>query len=169
MKKLIVTTILAAIISVPAFSQKNAYIDTEYILSKIPAYENAQNKLEEYSKQWKKEVEAKFKEVEEKYKSYQTEIALLSAEMKKQREDEIVNLEKEANDLREKYFGKEGELFQKRKELVKPIQDEVYNAVKEIATEGNYGFIFDKSADMSLIYTDPKYDISDEILKKLGY
>ena len=169
MKKLIVTTILAVIISVPAFSQKNAYVDTEYILSKIPAYENAQNKLDEYSKKWKKEVEAKFKEVENKYKDYQTEIALLSAEMKKQRENEIINLEKEANNLRDKYFGKEGELFQKRKELVKPIQDEVYNAIKEIATEGNYGFIFDKSADMSLIYTDPKYDISDEILKKLGY
>ena len=169
MKKLIVTTILAVIISVPVFSQKNAYVDTEYILSKIPAYENAQNKLNEYSEKWKKEIEAKFKEVENKYKAYQTEIALLSAEMKKQREDEIVNLEKEANNLRDKYFGKEGELFQKRKELVKPIQDEVYNAIKEIATEGNYGFIFDKSADMSLIYTDPKYDISDEVLKKLGY
>ncbi len=169
MKKSIVTAILAIIFTVPVFSQKNAYVDTEYILSKIPAYENAQAKLNEYSKAWQKEIEAKFKEVDSKYKAYQTEIALLSAEMKKQREEEIINLEKEANDLKEKYFGKEGELFNKRKELVKPIQDEVYNAIKEIATQGNYGFIFDKSADMSLIYTDPKYDISDDILKKLGY
>ncbi|RLD50951.1 MAG: OmpH family outer membrane protein [Bacteroidetes bacterium] len=169
MKKSIVTVILAVVFTIPAFSQKNAYVDTEYILSKIPAYENAQTKLNEYSKVWQKEVEAKYKEVDNKYKNYQTEIALLSAEMKKQREDEIINLEKEANDLKEKYFGNEGELFNKRKELVKPIQDEVYNAIKEIATEGNYGFIFDKSADMSLIYTDPKFDISDDILKKLGY
>ncbi|MCD6557237.1 MAG: OmpH family outer membrane protein [Bacteroidales bacterium] len=169
MKKSIVTVILAVVFTIPAFSQKNAYVDTEYILSKIPAYENAQTKLDEYSKVWQKEVEAKYKEVDNKYKNYQTEIALLSAEMKKQREDEIINLEKEANDLKEKYFGNEGELFNKRKELVKPIQDEVYNAIKEIATEGNYGFIFDKSADMSLIYTDPKFDISDDILKKLGY
>ncbi len=169
MKKTVITLILSLILAAPAFSQKNAYVDTEYILSKIPAYENAQAKLDEYSKKWKKEIEAKYKEVETKYKEYQTEIALLSAEMKKQREDEIINLEKEANQLKEKYFGTEGELFNKRKELVKPIQDEVYNAIKEIATEGNYGFIFDKSADMSLIYTDPKYDISDEVLKKLGY
>ena len=169
MKKSIVTLIIAVIFTLPALAQKNAYVDTEYILSKIPAYENAQAKLDEYSKTWQKEIEAKYKEIDKKYKNYQTEVALLSAEMKKQREDEIVNLEKEANDLKEKYFGNEGELFNKRKELVKPIQDEVYNAIKEIAVEGNYGFIFDKSADMSLIYTDPKYDISDDILKKLGY
>ena len=169
MKKSIVTAVLAMIFTVPVFSQKNAYVDTEYILSKIPAYENAQAKLNEYSKAWQKEIEAKFKEIDNKYKTYQTEIALLSAEMKKQRENEIINLEKEANNLKEKYFGNEGELFKKRKELVKPIQDEVYNAIKEIATQGNYGFIFDKSADMSLIYTDPKYDISDDVLKKLGY
>ncbi len=169
MKKSIVTVILAVIFTIPAFSQKYAYVDTEYILSKIPAYENAQAKLDEFSKTWKKEIDAKYKNIDTKYKEYQTEIALLSAEMKKQRENEIINLEKEANDLKEKYFGKEGELYNKRKELVKPIQDEVYNAIKEIATQGNYGFIFDKSADMSLIYTDPKFDISDEILKNLGY
>ncbi|MCD4792228.1 MAG: OmpH family outer membrane protein [Bacteroidales bacterium] len=169
MKKSIVSLLLIITFSLPTFSQKNAYVDTEYILSKIPAYENAQNKLDEISKEWQKEIENKYKEVEQKYKEYQTESALLSAEMKGQREDEIINLEQEANELKDKYFGNEGELYNKRKELVKPIQDEVYNAIKEIATEGNYGFIFDKSADMSLIYTDPKYDISDEILKKLGY
>ncbi|MCF6185019.1 MAG: OmpH family outer membrane protein [Bacteroidales bacterium] len=169
MKKSIVTVILAIIFTIPTFSQKNAYVDTEYILSKIPAYENAQNKLDEFSKVWKKEIDDKYKELDKKYKDYQTEVALLSTEMKKQRENEIVNLEKNANDLKEKYFGNEGELFKKRKELIKPIQDEVYNAIKEIAVEGNYGFIFDKSADMSLIYTDPKYDISDDVLKKLGY
>ncbi|NOZ35094.1 MAG: OmpH family outer membrane protein [Chlorobi bacterium] len=169
MKKSIVTVILAIFFTIPTFSQKNAYVDTEYILSKIPAYENAQNKLDGFSKVWKKEIDAKYKELDSKYKDYQTEVALLSTEMKKQRENEIVNLEKNANDLKEKYFGKEGELFKKRKELIKPIQDEVYNAIKEIAVEGNYGFIFDKSADMSLIYTDPKYDISDDVLKKLGY
>ena len=169
MKNSIVSLLLIVTFSLPALSQKNAYVDTEYILSKIPAYENAQSKLDEISKEWQKEIENSYKDVEQKYKEYQTESALLSAEMKKQREDEIINLENEANNLKEKYFGNEGELYTKRKELVKPIQDEVYNAIKEIATEGNYGFIFDKSADMSLIYTDPKYDISDDILKKLGY
>ncbi len=169
MKKSIVTVLLIGLFSMPSFAQKNAYVDTEYILSKIPAYENAQTKLDALSEDWKKDIESKYKEVEQKYKEYQTEIALLSAEMKKQREDEIIKLENEANQLKDKYFGNEGELYNKRQELVKPIQDEVYNAIKEIATEGNYGFIFDKSADMSLIYTDPKFDISDDILKKLGY
>ncbi len=169
MKKSIFAILLIALFSLPTLAQKNAYVDTEYILSKIPAYENAQNKLDALSEGWKKEIETKYKEVETKYKEYQTEIALLSAEMKKQREDEIIKLEDDANKLKEKYFGNEGSLYTKRQELVKPIQDEVYNAIKEIATEGNYGFIFDKAADMSLIYTDPKFDISDDILKKLGY
>ena len=169
MKNSILSVLFIALFSIPTFSQKSAYVDTEYILGKIPSYENAQKKLDELSETWKQEVDNKYKEVEQKYKEYQTESALLSAEMKRQREDEIINLEKEANELKDKYFGTEGELYNKRKELVKPIQDEVFNAIKEIATEGNYAFIFDKSADMSLLYTDPKYDISDDILKKLGY
>ncbi|MCF6367039.1 MAG: OmpH family outer membrane protein [Bacteroidales bacterium] len=169
MKKSIVSLLLIGLFSLPTFAQKNAYVDTEYILSKIPAYENAQAKLDALSEGWKKDIENKYKEVEQKYKEYQTEAPLLSSEMKKQREDEIIKLENEANKLKDKYFGNEGELYNKRQELVKPIQDEVYNAIKEIATEGNYGFIFDKAADMSLIYTDPKFDISDDILKKLGY
>ena len=169
MKKSIVSLLLIVTFSLPSMSQKNAYVDTEYILSKIPAYENAQAKLDNLSKGWKEEIEKKYKKVEDEYNKYQTESALLSSEMKRQREEDIINMEKEANELKDKYFGSEGELYNKRKELVEPIQEEVYNAIKEIATEGNYGFIFDKSADMSLIYTDPKYDISDDILKKLGY
>ena len=169
MKKSIVSLLLIISFSLPSLSQKNAYVDTEYILSKIPAYENAQTKLDNLSKTWKEEIEKKYKKVEDEYNKYQTESALLSSEMKRQREEDIIAMEKEANELKDKYFGSEGELYNKRKELVEPIQEEVYNAIKEIATEGNYGFIFDKSADMSLIYTDPKYDISDDILKKLGY
>jgi len=169
MKKSIISILLIGLFSLTGIAQKNAFVDTEYILGKIPAYENAQNKLDALSQTWKKEIETKYKEVETKYKEYQTEIALLSSEMKKQREDEIIKLEGDANQLKEKYFGNEGELYTKRQELVKPIQDEVYNAIKEIATEGNYGFIFDKAADMSLIYTDARFDISDDILKKLGY
>ncbi len=169
MKKILVTiVVLIAFISY-SNAQKQAYVDTEYILSKVPAYENAQTKLDQFSKDWQKEIEDKYAEVENKYKTYQREQSMLSPEMKKQKEEEIIKLEKEANQLKKKYFGNEGELYKKRKEIVKPIQDEVYNAIKEIATEGNYGFIFDKSSGMSLIYTDPKYDISDEVLKKMGY
>jgi outer membrane protein len=169
MKKFSILLILFTVLSSFGFAQKYAYVDTEYILSKIPSYQNAQTKLDEIAKTWQKEVEAKYAVVEKKYKEYQTESAMYSAQMKKQKEDEIVALEKQAGELREKYFGDEGDLYKKRQELVKPIQDEVYNAIKQIATEGSYGFIFDKAGNVSLIYSDSKYDVSDDVLKKLGY
>ncbi len=169
MKKFIATSLILLVFAGASFAQKYAYVDTEYILSKIPSYESAQNKIEELSKKWQQEIEAKYKVVQKKYEEFQTEQYAWSAEMKKQKEQEIIDLEQEAVKLKEKYFGEKGELFNKRTELVKPIQDEVYNAVKEVATEGNYGFIFDTASGMSIIYSDPKYDVSDEIVKKLGY
>ncbi|MEA2041793.1 MAG: OmpH family outer membrane protein [Bacteroidota bacterium] len=169
MKKLNLTTFFVFIVIGSMFGQKVMFADTEYILSKIPAHESAIEQIEESSKLWQKEIEQKFDLVQEKYNDYQTEHVLLSPEMKKKREEEIVRLEKEANGLKDKYFGDEGELYQKRKELIKPIQDEVYNAIKEIAAEGNYGYIMDKASNPSLLYADSKYDVSDEVLKKLGY
>ena len=169
MKKLNLIAVFILILSGSMFGQKVVFADTEYILSKIPAHESAIEQIEESSKKWQKEIEKKFDVVQQKYSDYQTEHVLLSAEMKKKREDEIIRLETEANELKDKYFGEEGDLYQKRKELIKPIQDEVYNAIKEIAAEGNYGFIFDKASNSSMLYADPKYDISDEVLKKLGY
>ncbi len=168
MKKLSLTVLIAFIFTA-GFSQKYAYVDTDYMLSKIPTYKAAQDKLDEFSKGWQKEVEAKYAEVDKKYKEFLAEKVLLSAEMKAQREEEILNLEQVAIDLKDKYFGEEGELYKKRQELVKPIQDEIYTAIKATAVEGNYGIIFDKASGMSMIYTDQKYDISDDILKKLGY
>ena len=103
------------------------------------------------------------------YKTYQSEKVLLTEEMKKKREEEIVSKEKEAKDLQNKYFGQNGSLFKKREELVKPIQDEVYKAVKEMAIDGGYAIIFDKAAGATIIYDDPKFDKSDAILQKLGY
>jgi len=170
MKKLSLTISVILLTIGLGFSQaKVAYVDTEYILSKIPTYETAKTKLDALSKGWEKEIDAKYADVEKKYKSYQAEQSMLSAQMKKQMEDEIIALEKTADDLKEKYFGNEGDLYKKRQELVKPIQDEVFTAIKNVATEGNYGFIFDKSSGAIMIYTDPKFDVSDEVLKKLGY
>ena len=103
------------------------------------------------------------------YKDFQAEKVLLTEDMRSKRENDIVNKEKDAKDLQKKYFGKDGDLFKKRQELVKPIQDEVFNAVKEIATEGNYAIIFDTAGSLNMLYTDPKLDKSDDILKKLGY
>ncbi len=169
MKKLNLTIVLILLFTGSIFAQKSAFVDTEYILSKIPAYESAVEQIEETSKKWQDEIERKFNIVQKKYSQYQTEHVLLSPEMKKKREDEIIQLENEANKLKEKYFGDEGLLYEKRKELIKPIQDEIYNAIKEVSAEGNYGFIFDKASNPSLLYGDPKYDISDQILKKMGY
>ncbi len=169
MKKAI--TILAAtlLMTVAAQAQKYAFVDSDYILKNIPAYESAQDQLDMASTKWQQEVEAALAQVEAMYKKYQQELVLLSNEMKVQREEEIVKKEKEARDLRQKYFGPEGELFKKRQSLVKPIQDEIFNAVKELADDEGYAVIFDKSQNPNIIYSSPKYDVSDDVLDKLGY
>jgi outer membrane protein len=151
-----------------ANAQKYAYVDTQYILDNIPEYQDAQDELDEVSEKWQKEIEAKYKEVEEMYKQYQAEAVLLPADIKKQKEEAIIKKEKEVKDLQKKYFSPEGELFKKRQELVQPIQEKVYNAIESIAQTRNYGFVFDRSAGMTLLYGDPKLDISDEVLDEVG-
>ena len=169
MKKYFLTITILFLFANLGFSQKYAFVDTEYILSNIPSYNSAQDQLDQYSLEWQKEIEAIYQEIENKYQNYQAEKVLLTEEMKRKREDEIINQEREVKDLQKKYFGTEGELYKKRQELVKPIQDEIYNAVKEIAIEGNFAVIFDTASGPSLLYTNPKYDKSDEVLEKLGY
>jgi len=150
-------------------AQKFAYVDTEYILNNIPSYKTATQQLDEISKKWQAEVEKVFGEVELLYKKFQNEKVMLSEDMQKQREEEVINKEKEAKALQKKYFGKEGDLFKKRQELVKPIQDEIYNAVKELSQESEYAIIFDTAGGGNVMYTDPKYDLSDQVLKKMGH
>ena len=152
-----------------AIAQKYAFVDTDYILGNIPSYKAAQEQIDKISKEYQTEVEEKFAEIEKLYKDFQAEKILLTEELKKKREEEIITKEKAARELQKKYFGPEGSLFKKREELVKPIQDEVYNAVKEIAIEGNYALIFDTSSGPSILFSDPKYDKSDDVLEKLGY
>jgi outer membrane protein len=151
------------------FAQKYAYVDTEYILNNIPLYESAKEQIDEISEQWKQEVEDKKAVVDKMYQDYQAEKVLLTEELRVKREDEIVTKEREMRELQQKYFGREGLLFKKREELIKPIQDDIYNAIKEIAIEGSYAVIFDTANNMTMLYTDPKYDKSDDVLKKLGY
>jgi outer membrane protein len=152
-----------------AAAQKYAFVDTEYILDRIPSYTAAQDKLDQMSEEWQKEVETLFAEVEQMYKDFQTERILLTEEMRDKREEEIIARETEAKDLQRNYFGRDGLMYEKRKELIKPIQDEVYKAVKEIAIEGNFAVIFDTSSGANMLYTNPKYDMSDDVLEKLGY
>lgn len=152
-----------------AVAQKYAFVDTEYILNNIPNYKAAQEQLDKQSEEWQKEVEARYTEIEKMYKDYQAERVLLAEDMRKQREDAIINKEREAKELQKNYFGQDGALFKKRQELIEPIQEEIYNAIKDLATENGYAAIFDTSSGTSMIYTNPRYDISDEVLQKLGY
>jgi outer membrane protein len=168
MKKLLFSLLLVAFSVTGALAQKFAYVDSDYILGQIPKYKQAQSELDQISGQWQKEIEAKFQEVDKLYKNYQQEQVLLTEELKKKREAEIVTKEKEAKDLQKSKFGVDGELFKKRQELVKPIQDEVYNNIKKYAEAGNYAIIFDKSSDLTMLYANPKYDVSDKILEQLG-
>jgi outer membrane protein len=169
MKKLVLSITMLVAVIFAANAQKYAFVDTEYILGNIPAYKAAQEQLDKISKAWQTEVDQKYQEIDKLYQNYQAEKVLLTEEMRQKREEEIVSKEREVKQLQNKYFGKDGELSQKRQELVKPIQDEIYQAVKELATEGNYAVIFDTASGMSMLYTNPKYDISDEVLLKLGY
>lgn len=169
MKKLILFAGFAFFFSMSFAQQKYAFVDTQYILDNIPEYSAAQDKLDELSIEWQKEIEAKFKEIDSLYKKFETEAVLLPEDIKKKRENDIITKEKAAKALQKQYFGKEGSLFKKRQELVKPIQDKIYNAIEELATEGGFGIIFDKSGSLTMLYTNPKLDKSDEVLDKLGY
>ncbi len=170
MKKLFVMLCAVMItFDLAAKGEQVVLVDMDYIMSAIPAYETANEQLDQISKKWQKEVEAILIEVQTMYKNYQTELVFLSDDMKKKREDEIIAKEKEANDLKRKYFAPDGELFKKREALVKPIQDEIYNAVQEICEQQGYQVVLDKSTTNNLIFASPKLDISDELLEKLGY
>ncbi len=165
---LLVVAFLFASSFVIGQSQKYAYVDTQYILDNIPEFQDAQDELDDISAKWQKEIETSYAEVSEMYQKYQAESVLLPDDIKHKREEEIVKKEKEVKDLQRKYFGQEGELYKKRQELVKPIQEKVYNAIESIAATSNYSFVFDKAGGMTLLYSNPKYDISDDVLDEVG-
>ena len=150
-------------------AQKFALVDMEYILKNIPAYERANEQLNQVSKQWQAEVDALNTEAQTLYKNYQNEVVFLSKEQKKAKQDTIVEKEKQAADLKKQYFGPDGELFKKRTALMNPIQDEIYNAIKDIADQRGYQLVLDRACDQGIIYGSPKIDISSEVLRKLGY
>ncbi len=169
MKKIILSISFVCLLLSATYAQKYAYIDSEYIMENIPEYKDAQLEIDNLSKQWQKEIELKFKEIDNLYKAFQAESVLLPEDVKKKRENEIIALEKEAKDLQKKRFGKDGDLFKKRQDLVKPIQDKVYNAIEKRAQDKNFIFVFDKAGSLTIMYADSKYDISDDILDDMGY
>lgn len=160
---------LLAFLPLNVSAQKFALLDMDYILKSIPAYERANEQLNQMSKKWQAEVEALQTEAQTLYKNYQDNVVFLSNEQKKARQDEIVAKEKQAADLKKTYFGPEGELFKKRSALMNPIQEEIYQAVSEVAEQRGYQLILDRASDTGIIFGSPKIDISDEVLQKLGY
>lgn len=169
MKKMMAICLFIVFGSAGVAAQKFALIDMDYILKNIPAYEMTNEQLGQLSVKWQNEVEAIQQEAQNMYKTYQSDLVFLSAEMKTKREEEIVKKEQEAQDLKRTYFGPEGELFKRRESLMKPIQDEVYNAVKEISEANGYQLVVDRASAMSIIFASPRIDISNEVLAKLGY
>ena len=168
MKRLIFIVSSFLLTSLTMSAQRYAVIDSKYILEKMPEYKLAQTKLDQFSIQWQQEVDQKQVLLDKMYKDYDAEQVMLSDELKKKREDELYNKEKELRDLQKKHFGFEGDLFRKRQELIKPIQDKVYNAVQKMAVERSFDFILDKSEGITVIFADPKLDRSEEVLRNLG-
>ena len=169
MKRMLTLAALLLCLSTAMQAQKFALVDMEYILSNIPAYERANEQLNQTSKAWQTEVEALNNEAQTLYKNYQNESVFLSEAQKKEREQAIVAKEKEAAELKKKYFGPDGELFKKRQSLLEPIQDAIYNAVKGIAQQRGFQLILDRASDNGIIFASPSIDISNEVLAKLGY
>jgi outer membrane protein len=168
MKKIFFFSCLLLFISVFGYSQRWAVVDTKYILTRMPEYKEAQKLLDQTSEIWQKEIDDKQAVLTKMYKEYEAEQVMLTDTLKKKREDELFNKEKEVRDLQRKRFGFEGDLFKKRQELVKPVQDKVYNAIQKIAVNRLYDIILDKSEGITVIFADPKLDVSEDVLKIMG-
>ncbi|MDE5981389.1 MAG: OmpH family outer membrane protein [Bacteroidaceae bacterium] len=152
-----------------ASAQKFVMVDMEYILKALPAYERANEQLNQVSKKWQAEVEALNAEAQNLYKEYRNQAVFLSDEQKAKKEEEIVAKEKQASELKRQYFGPDGELFKKRESLMTPIQDEIYNAVKDICEQRGISLVLDRASDAGIIFASPKVDISNDVLQKLGF
>ncbi|MEJ7767579.1 MAG: OmpH family outer membrane protein [Chitinophagaceae bacterium] len=168
MKRVLLSALALFVIVVACQAQRYAIVDTKYILEKMTDYKQAQEKLDQFSEQWQKEIDEKQSALDKMYKDFEAEQVMLSNELKKKREDELFVREKEVRELQRKRFGFEGDLFKRRQELVKPVQDKVYNAIQKIAVARLYDFILDKSEGITVIFADPKLDKSEDVLKELG-
>lgn len=167
MKQLLFLLLVCAA-SLGAAGQKFAYVDSRYILDHIPEYATAQAELNRLSNQWQEEVEAKYAAIDKLTEAYQAEKVLLPEDMKQRREDEIEQKKQEARDLQKKYFGVDGELFKRREQLIKPIQDQIYEALRDLSGDKGYMVIFDKGSQTNMLYANPKHDVSDQVIRKLG-
>lgn len=168
MKKNIVITSLFLLSGLTVQAQKFGYIDSEFILNKMPEYAKAQSEVEQYSAAWQKEIEDMQDKVTKLYSTYQAEQVLLTEEMRQERQDEIKKKEKELKDYQKKVFGFGGLFFLKKQELIKPLQDKIFDAVGKVSKANRLAIVFDKSAELVMIYTDPRHDYTDFVLEELG-
>ena len=166
MKKLLVFFLMLA--SMSGFAQKFGYVDTDYILKKMPEYTEAQTEINKLSNEWQQEILEMSKEIEAMYSDLQAEEILLTPDMKKERQTLIGKKEAELKEYQKKIFGFEGLLFLKKKELIKPVQDKVFEAVEKVCKEEKLAIMFDKAGDLVMIYTDPRHDYTDFVLEALG-
>ena len=161
--------IVTLMTSISTYSQKFAYVDSDYILSKMPEFSQAEEKIDDFSKEWQSEIESAYEEVEQMYRDYQSEQVLLTSEMKTKREEAIMEKEKSVQSLQQKYFGNNGDLYKKRQDLIKPIQDRIFDAIQQLAASNKYSIIFDASSDLIMLYSNPDLDKSDKVLELMGY
>jgi outer membrane protein len=168
MKKLWLLAFLVAGTFSLARAQRYAVIDSHYILEKMPEYASAQKQLDSIARQWQKQIDQQFQDVDKLYRQFDAEKVMLTDTLKQKRQAEIALKEKQARALQQQRFGYQGDLFKKREELVKPVQDEIYNAVQKLAAQNMYDFVLDKAGGISVFYADPKLDKSDAVLKLLG-
>jgi len=169
MKNRVLILGLISLVVLTAQAQKFAYVDTDYILNKMPEFKQAQDKLDDFSADWQTEIENKYKDVEQMYRAYQQEQVLLTDEMKVKREEAIIEKENDAKNLQQKYFGPTGDLYVKRQELIKPIQDRIHDAIQKLAANSKYQVIFDSSSDLIMLYKNNNLDKSDKVLELMGY
>jgi outer membrane protein len=168
MNRFLFIALLITLATATVHAQRYAIIDTKYILDKMPEYKDADKRLAQISETWQKEIDDKQGQLNQMYRNFDAEQYMLSDELKKKREDQLFNLEKEIRDLQKKRFGFEGDLFKERQKLVKPVQDKVYNAIQKMAVNRGYDFVLDKSEGITVIFADPKLEKSEEVLRELG-
>ena len=161
--------IVTLMTSISTYAQKFAYVNSDYILSKMTEFAQAEEKIDDFSKEWQSEIELAYEEVEQMYRDYQSEQVLLTSEMKTKREEDIMEKEKSVQSLQQKYFGNNGDLYKKRQDLIKPIQDRIFDAVQQLAASNKYSIIFDASSDLIMLYSNPDLDKSDKVLELMGY
>ncbi|HLT42942.1 MAG TPA: OmpH family outer membrane protein [Sphingobacteriaceae bacterium] len=168
-RHIILALAFVIISSATAFAQRFAYVNSEYILEHIPEYVSAQKQLDALSIQWQEEVDSQFAEIEKLYQAYQQDQVVLSESLRRKREDEIVNKEKEVKDYQRQKFGFEGDLFKERIRLIEPIQERVSKAIQGIAESQNLDVILDNNSEVMMLYANPRLDKSDEVITRLGY